>query len=145
MIVREGNAVVAIRVEAASYESDTSDGLQSHIDSAPKDVSNSVVDCLDVYSSALFIPRPKGDGKRSAILSAAIDLIATQGLSAPAMGMAKEAGIPNGSLFTYFPTKLVLLAFHSPVHVCPDSHSLLEEITSPFALRRRTRDCWSTP
>jgi AcrR family transcriptional regulator len=32
-------------------------------------------------------------------------VIVTQGLSAPTMGIAKEAGIANGSLFTYFETK----------------------------------------
>lgn len=49
--------------------------------------------------------RLKSDDKRSAILAAATRLIVTQGLSAPTMGIAKQAGIPNGSLFTYFPTK----------------------------------------
>jgi AcrR family transcriptional regulator len=51
------------------------------------------------------MPRVKSDNKRSAILAAATHLIVTQGLSAPTMRIAKEAGIPNGSLFTYFPTK----------------------------------------
>src|ERR1700747_2238501 len=51
------------------------------------------------------MPRPKSDEKRSAILEAATRVIVTQGLSAPTMGIAKEAGIPNGSLFTYFETK----------------------------------------
>ncbi len=47
----------------------------------------------------------KSDDKRTAILAAATHLIVTQGLSAPTMKIAKEAGIPNGSLFTYFQTK----------------------------------------
>ncbi|WP_041597493.1 TetR/AcrR family transcriptional regulator [Granulicella tundricola] len=49
--------------------------------------------------------RVRSDDKRSAILAAATQLIVAQGLSAPTMRIAKEAGIPNGSLFTYFPTK----------------------------------------
>jgi AcrR family transcriptional regulator len=49
--------------------------------------------------------RPKSDEKRSAILEAATRAIVTQGLSAPTMGIAKEAGVANGSLFTYFETK----------------------------------------
>ena len=49
--------------------------------------------------------RVKSEDKRSAILAAATHLIVTQGLCAPTMGIAKEAGIPNGSLFTYFRTK----------------------------------------
>ena len=51
------------------------------------------------------MPRPKSDEKRSAILEAATRIIVTQGLSAPTMGIAKEAGVANGSLFTYFATK----------------------------------------
>src|SRR5215475_11367281 len=53
--------------------------------------------------------RPKSDEKRSAILEAATRVIVTQGLSAPTAGIAKEAGIANGSLFTYFDTKVDLL------------------------------------
>jgi AcrR family transcriptional regulator len=49
--------------------------------------------------------RPKSDKKRSAILKGATRIIVTQGLSAPTAGIAKEAGVANGSLFTYFETK----------------------------------------
>jgi AcrR family transcriptional regulator len=51
------------------------------------------------------MPRPKSDDKRSSILEAATRIIVTQGLSAPTAGIAKEAGVANGSLFTYFETK----------------------------------------
>jgi len=51
------------------------------------------------------MPRPRSDEKRSAILDAATRVIVTQGLSAPTAGIAKEAGVANGSLFTYFETK----------------------------------------
>jgi AcrR family transcriptional regulator len=49
--------------------------------------------------------RPKSDEKRSAILEAATRVIVAQGLSAPTAGIAKKAGVANGSLFTYFETK----------------------------------------
>ena len=49
--------------------------------------------------------RPRSDEKRIAILEAATRVIVSQGLSAPTMGIAKEAGVANGSLFTYFETK----------------------------------------
>src|ERR1700747_242376 len=49
--------------------------------------------------------RPRSDEKRNAILEAATRGIVTQGLSAPTAGIAKEAGVANGSLFTYFETK----------------------------------------
>ena len=51
------------------------------------------------------MPRARSDDKRSAILAAATRVIVAQGLSAPTMGIAKEAGVANGSLFTYFETK----------------------------------------
>jgi AcrR family transcriptional regulator len=52
--------------------------------------------------------RPKSDERRSAIMAAAVRVIASQGLSAPTAAMAKEAGVSSGSLFTYFDTKAEL-------------------------------------
>lgn len=49
--------------------------------------------------------RPKSDDKRSAIMSAATRVIASQGLGAATATIAKEADVSNGSLFTYFETK----------------------------------------
>ena len=51
------------------------------------------------------MPRPRSDEKRAAILEAATRVIVMKGLSAPTMVIAKEAGVANGSLFTYFATK----------------------------------------
>jgi AcrR family transcriptional regulator len=53
--------------------------------------------------------RPKSEDKRNAIMDAATRVIVTHGLSAPTATIAQEAGISNGSLFTYFKTKAVLL------------------------------------
>lgn len=53
--------------------------------------------------------RPKSEERRSAIMAAAARVIASQGLAAPTAMIAKEAGVSNGSLFTYFETKAVLL------------------------------------
>ena len=52
--------------------------------------------------------RPKSESKRSAILAAATGLIAEQGLGAPTAEIAKKAGVPQGSVFTYFATKAKL-------------------------------------
>lgn len=49
--------------------------------------------------------RQKSEDKRTAILDAAIRIIVSQGLSASTAAIAQEAGIANGSLFTYFQTK----------------------------------------
>jgi len=52
--------------------------------------------------------RPLSDEKRSALMRAATRVIVTQGLSAPTAVIAREAGVANGSLFTYFETKKAL-------------------------------------
>ncbi len=49
--------------------------------------------------------RPKSENKRNAILEAATRVIDKYGLGASTAHIAKEAGIANGSLFTYFETK----------------------------------------
>ena len=53
--------------------------------------------------------RPRSDDKRAAIMSAATRVIAAQGLGAATATIAREAGVSNGSLFTYFDTKADLL------------------------------------
>jgi AcrR family transcriptional regulator len=53
--------------------------------------------------------RPRSEDKRNAIMEAAIRVIVAQGLSGPTATIAQEAGISNGSLFTYFETKTELL------------------------------------
>lgn len=53
--------------------------------------------------------RPKSDGKRDSIIDAAARVIAAHGLGAPTAMIAKDAGVSNGSLFTYFSTKSDLL------------------------------------
>src|ERR1700683_5324339 len=55
------------------------------------------------------MPRPRSDDKRAAITSAATRVIAAQGLGAATATIAREAGVSNGSLFTYFDTKADLL------------------------------------
>jgi len=52
--------------------------------------------------------KPRSAEKRSAIMSAAARVIASEGLSAPTLVIAREAGVANGTLFTYFETKAEL-------------------------------------
>jgi AcrR family transcriptional regulator len=54
--------------------------------------------------------RPKSDDKRDALMAAATRVIAVQGLGAPTALIAREAGVSNGSLFTYFETKADLFS-----------------------------------
>jgi AcrR family transcriptional regulator len=52
------------------------------------------------------VARPKSEDKRNAILTAATRLFAERGLTAaPTSEISKEAGVAEGTLFTYFKTK----------------------------------------
>jgi len=53
--------------------------------------------------------RPRSEDKREAIMAAATRVFAAQGLGAPTALIAREAGVSNGSLFTYFKTKAELI------------------------------------
>jgi len=53
--------------------------------------------------------RPRSADRRNAILAAATQVIAVQGLGAPTAAIAREAGVSNGSLFGYFETKATLV------------------------------------
>ena len=53
--------------------------------------------------------RPLSEEKRSALLKAAADAIAVEGVGVSTSRIAKEAGVATGSLFLYFPTKDDLL------------------------------------
>ena len=49
--------------------------------------------------------RSKSEDKRKAILSAATQVFAERGLGAPTSAISQAAGVAEGTLFTYFPTK----------------------------------------
>lgn len=49
--------------------------------------------------------RPRSEDKPNAILEAAAEVIAEMGLAAPTARIAKIAGVAEGTLFTYFPSK----------------------------------------
>ncbi|RDJ27053.1 TetR/AcrR family transcriptional regulator [Bosea caraganae] len=53
--------------------------------------------------------RPLSEAKRDAILASAIKLVAAQGTGAPTSGIARDAGLAEGTLFTYFASKDELL------------------------------------
>jgi len=53
--------------------------------------------------------RPLSEEKRDAILKAATELVAEIGTGAATAQIAKRAGVADGTLFTYFPTKDDLL------------------------------------
>lgn len=49
--------------------------------------------------------RPRSEDKRQAILQAATQLFAEEGLNAPTVRIAKAAGVAEGTIFTYFANK----------------------------------------
>jgi AcrR family transcriptional regulator len=86
--------------------------------------------------------RPKSQEKRNAILAAAIELIAGQGLSVPTSKIAHVAGVAEGTLFTYFETKDRLL---NDLYLELKLEEL-EEITRDYpvhaSLKDRARHLW---
>jgi len=86
--------------------------------------------------------RPKSNDRRNAIMAAAIRVIAIQGLSAPTALIAKEAGISNGSLFTYFETKTELFN-QLYLHIKTDmATSALKRLPAKAALRDQAFHVW---
>jgi AcrR family transcriptional regulator len=55
------------------------------------------------------VARPRSEDKRNAILDAATQVIAAEGVSAPTAKIAKLARVAEGTLFTYFSNKDELL------------------------------------
>jgi AcrR family transcriptional regulator len=53
--------------------------------------------------------RPRSEDKRNAILDAATEVVARLGIGAPTARIAKDAGVAEGTLFTYFANKDELL------------------------------------
>lgn len=68
--------------------------------------------------------RPLSEGKRTALLTAATAAVAAAGIAASTITIAKNAGVAEGTLFVYFPTKDVLLN-HLYLHLKSDLRSLL--------------------
>ena len=86
--------------------------------------------------------RPKSQEKRNAILAAAIELIAEQGLSVPTSKIAHVADVAEGTLFTYFETKERLL---NDLYL-ELKHEEREEMTRDYpvqaSLQDRARHLW---
>lgn len=87
--------------------------------------------------------RPKSTDKRAAIMSAAIRVIVAQGLSAPTATIAREAGVSNGSLFTYFETKADLFNQLYLEIKADMSAAALKDLPAKAALRKQASHVWS--
>jgi AcrR family transcriptional regulator len=86
--------------------------------------------------------RPKSDDKRNAILAAATQVVAEQGLGAPTARIAKLAGVAEGTLFTYFATKDELLNRLYLELKEELSEAMLKALPAAHSLRNRLRYSW---
>ena len=87
--------------------------------------------------------RPRSDDKRSAIISAATRVIASEGLGAATATIAKEAGVSNGSLFTYFETKKVLFNELYLVLKAEMASAALKSLPRNASIRKQLFSVWS--
>jgi AcrR family transcriptional regulator len=87
--------------------------------------------------------RPKSDGKRDAILAAATRVVAAQGLGAPTAAIAKEAGVSNGSLFTYFETKADLFNQLYLEIKAEAAEAALDDLPVKADIRKQAQHSWA--
>ncbi len=87
--------------------------------------------------------RPRSDDRRNAIMAAATRVIASHGLSAPTALIAKEAGVSNGSLFTYFETKADLLNQLYVALKLEMASAALDGVPTDEAIRDQMARIWS--
>ena len=87
--------------------------------------------------------RPKSPEKRQAILDAAVSEIALVGLGASTASIAKDAGLAEGTMFRYFPSKddlLNALYVELKTEVYGRIHA---DFPHAAGLRERTRHVWT--
>ncbi|MGD0192194.1 MAG: TetR/AcrR family transcriptional regulator [Rhizomicrobium sp.] len=87
--------------------------------------------------------KPKSDEKREAIMAAAARVIARQGLGAPTAVIAREAGVANGTLFTYFETKADLFNALYLELKSELAHVSLKGVPVTAGLREQMYHLWS--
>jgi AcrR family transcriptional regulator len=87
--------------------------------------------------------RAKDEDKRNAIMAAATRVVVTRGLSAPTALIAQEAGVANGSLFTYFETKADLFNQLYLELKAGMASAALEGLPARAELREQLSHVWS--
>ena len=87
--------------------------------------------------------RPKSEDKRNAILDAATRLFAERGLTAaPTSEISKQAGVAEGTLFTYFKTKDDLInALYREIKL-ELADAMMSDFPRKKNLRARLRHVW---
>jgi AcrR family transcriptional regulator len=90
-----------------------------------------------------LLARPISEEKREAILASAAELVATMGIGAPTMKIAKGAGVAEGTLFTYFVSKDELLNQLYLDIKASLGGAILDGYPSGGSLRERSLHVWS--
>src|ERR1700753_195176 len=86
--------------------------------------------------------RPKSEDKRNAILGAAAEVIAKRGLGAPTSAISIEAGVAEGTLFTYFKTKDELLnALYCEIKL-DLADAMMTDFPRRSSIRNRMQHVW---
>jgi AcrR family transcriptional regulator len=96
---------------------------------------------INAAGSETRMARPKSEDKRNAILAAATQVIAEQGLGAPTARIAKVAGVAEGTLFTYFESKDVLLN-ELYLDIKADMREIMAEYPRAASIQARARYVW---
>lgn len=86
--------------------------------------------------------RPRSEDKQRAILEAATNVIASHGLVAPTTLIAKQAGVAEGTIFRYFPTKDDLLNAVF-LHLKQRLRDAAETVLSGATTEERARSSWN--
>jgi len=89
------------------------------------------------------VTRPKSEDKRNAILEAATRLFAERGLTAaPTSEISKQAGVAEGTLFTYFKTKDDLInALYKEIKL-ELADAMMSDFPRKQNVRTRLRHVW---
>jgi AcrR family transcriptional regulator len=89
------------------------------------------------------VARPKSEDKRNAILGAATRVFAERGLTAaPTSEISKQAGVAEGTLFTYFKTKDDLInALYREIKL-ELADTMMSDFPRKKSVRTRLRHVW---
>jgi AcrR family transcriptional regulator len=88
--------------------------------------------------------RPRSEDKRNAILDAAAEVVARLGTGAPTAKIARDAGVAEGTLFTYFASKDELMNELYLELKAELSDAMTTGYPSDKSLIERTRHVWNS-
>ena len=98
---------------------------------------------MRTHQQGIPVARPKSEDKRNAILDAATRLFAERGLTAaPTSEISKQAGVAEGTLFTYFKTKDDLInALYREIKL-ELADAMMSDFPRRKSVRTRLRHVW---